>query len=217
MAVPLDSDPESLGAGETSRMVAGRAAGRKVGQSDESRCCSRQEGREREDFKLGERRKSEHSRCGAQPRRKRRGFQTGATAPVRPITCCLSPKITLHWRQPLPTKSFPIKSKTCQPWACASTWQSLAGVLASGGQARSPPPPPPIPKPSVHGVTSLRPRQCGPACAGGAEEGEEPRGRPTTVSAASRPGGLGPVSSPSVLSVAVRTMRGWGCMVCRAL
>lgn len=61
-------------------------AGRKVGQRDKSRCCSRQEGWKRDDFKLGKRRKKRAKSVRGPTSLETAELSNGwPMAPIRPI------------------------------------------------------------------------------------------------------------------------------------
>lgn len=86
-------------------------AGTKVGQREKSRCCSRQEGWKRDDFKLSERRgKMRKVSVGHNFTGNGGVFKLVAHGPHQTYKhVCLSHTIIFHWRQHLETKTFHIK------------------------------------------------------------------------------------------------------------
>lgn len=173
-------------------------------------------GLEREGVTRGERREETEEKP-AEPawcrlRRRRRASNLAAAAPSAG-NALVHPQIILHRRRRLPTH---IKSGTCRARHVPPPGDHRLAFLLHGQALPTPTPrPPALRARSVHGS----PPGAGtarPACAGGAEEGEEPRGRPTAVPAlpvqAARTRPLASWSSawPS-------EPRGGGGVVCRAL
>lgn len=107
-----------------------------VGQRDKSRCCSRQEGWKREDFKLSElRKKWEKSVWGTTSLETVEFSNWWPMAPIRPINMFISRD---HFSFEATSKNREFshkKSKICQHWAWASTCNNWPELLALGGQA----------------------------------------------------------------------------------